>query len=48
MVSVAMVWGWVVASLGVLSVGASMAELPLLRPTPEGNRVSPAAQENNC
>ena len=33
---VAMVWGWAVASLGVLSVGISMAELASAAPTSGG------------
>jgi len=33
---VAMVWGWIVASLGVLSVGISIAELASAAPTSGG------------
>jgi amino acid transporter len=39
----AMVWGWAVASLGVLAVGISMAELASIAPTSGGVRSPPLA-----
>jgi amino acid transporter len=42
---VAMGWGWAVASLGVLSIGISMAELASAAPTSGGVRSFPTAHE---
>ena len=42
---VAMVWGWAVASLGVLSIGISMAELASAAPTSGGVPSFLAARE---
>ena len=42
---VAMVWGWAVASLGVLFIGFSMAELASAAPTSGGVTNSLAARE---
>ena len=42
----AMVWGWAVASIGVLLVGISMAELASAAPTSGGVTTFLAAHEN--
>ena len=42
---VAMVWGWAVASLGILFIGISMAELASAAPTSGGVTSSLAARE---